>query len=171
MRLPASRRLRYDRLTRFPEGLLVTGDALCGFNPVYAQGMTVAALEALILGECLEAGSDHLARRFFRQASEVVDHAWSVAAGSDLRFPEVEGKRTPKIRFVNWYMGKLHVAAHEDPVVAVAFQRVVNMLASPPSVLHPRIALRVLRANVRRGDEPQPGRGFAGASASVVPGS
>ena len=53
------------------------------------------------------------------------------------------------VRFVNWYLGRLHVDAHEDPVVAVAFQRVMNMLAPPPSVLRPRIALRVLRGNVR----------------------
>jgi 2-polyprenyl-6-methoxyphenol hydroxylase-like FAD-dependent oxidoreductase len=150
MRFPGSQRRRYERLARFPDGFLVTGDALCSFNPVYAQGMTVAALEALALGECLAAGPDELARRFFRRAGAAVDVAWRVSVGGDLRFPEVEGERTPMLRFINWYLGKLHVAAHADPVVAVAFQKVVNMLAPPPSVLHPRVAWRVLRANLRR---------------------
>jgi 2-polyprenyl-6-methoxyphenol hydroxylase-like FAD-dependent oxidoreductase len=149
MRIPGSQRRWYERLVRFPAGFLVTGDALCSFNPVYAQGMTVAALEALALGECLATGPDHLARRFFRQAGAVVDVAWRVSVGGDLRLPEVEGKRTLIMRFINWYLDKLHIAAHADPVVAVAFQKVINMLVPPPSILHPRIALRVLRGNLR----------------------
>jgi hypothetical protein len=110
--------------------------------------MTVAALEALALGECLAAGPDRLAGRFFRQASATVDVAWRLSVGGDLRFPEVEGERTPMGRFMNWYLGKLHIAAHKDPVVAVSFQKVMNMVAPPPSLLHPRVALRVLRGNL-----------------------
>lgn len=150
-RFPANQRRRYERLTRFPDGYLVFGDAICSFNPVYAQGMTVAANEALVLQECLAHGSANLARRFFKGVRPVVDGPWSVAVGNDLQLPHVEGTRTRMDRFINWYIGKLHIAARNDALLSVAFLRVVNMMAPATSLLHPRIVLRVLRGNASRG--------------------
>ncbi len=67
-----------------------------------------------------------------------------MAASSDLRFPEVPGVRTPQIRILNAYVGRLLVAAHHDRVVAQAFARTNNLLDSPQSLLRPAIAARVL---------------------------
>ena len=148
-RYPSSVRQRYEKLDRFPEGYLVMGDALSSFNPIYAQGMSTAALESMELHAVLREGTKNLARRFFRRASKVVDIPWSIAVGNDLRMPETIGRRTFAIKAINAYIAKLHKAAHFDPVVALAFHRVGNLLAPPASILAPRIALRVLWGNFR----------------------
>jgi flavin-dependent dehydrogenase len=148
-RFPASVRWRYERLQRFPEGYLVIGDAICSFNPVYGQGMSVAALESEQLAETLAEGPGNLAKRFFARAAKVVDNPWSIAVGNDLRIPETIGPRNAGVKFINWYMAKLHKAAHQDEVPSLAFHKVANLLAAPPSVMHPRIAMRVLWGNVR----------------------
>lgn len=147
-KFPGSQRRRYERLSRFPEGFLITGDAICSFNPVFGQGMTVAAMEAKTLAECLGAGTENLARRFFKRAAALVDSPWSIAVGADLRYPQVQGPRGPMVNFINWYVAKLHVAARRDPAVVLAFQKVANLMAPPPSILAPNIALRVLWGNL-----------------------
>jgi 2-polyprenyl-6-methoxyphenol hydroxylase-like FAD-dependent oxidoreductase len=152
IRYPASTRRRYEKLRRFPEGYLAIGDSLSSFNPIYGQGMTVAAQEALLLGAALDAGEKGLAKRFFRSAAQAIDAPWSMAVGNDLKFPETEGSRTAAVRFVNWYLRNLHRAAHTDQKVALAFHRVANLVDAPSSVMRPSIAARVARANFRRRD-------------------
>lgn len=148
-RFPASRRRRYERLRRWPAGVLVLGDGICSFNPIYGQGMTSAALQAAELDAELGRGGRAIERRFFRRAAKVVDTPWAIAVGNDLRMPEVEAPRPAMTRFVNWYMAKLHKAAHRDARLGAAFLRVTNLLAPPTSVLRPDVALRVLVGNLR----------------------
>ncbi|ACD19457.1 NAD(P)/FAD-dependent oxidoreductase [Paraburkholderia phytofirmans] len=142
-------RRRYEKLARFPKNYLVFGDAICSFNPVYGQGMTVAAEEALTLQRCLRTGPRDLARRFFRAAAKIVDIPWDIAVGNDLRHPQVKGARSPMLRFINWYIGKLHRAATRDSTLAIAFLKVVNLMMPPASLLSPAIAWRVWQGNRR----------------------
>lgn len=153
-KFPQSTRRHYELLDRFPEGYLVFGDAVCSFNPIYGQGMSSAALQAAELQKCLLAGDSELARRFFKAATTVVDAPWTMAVGGDLRYDEVEGQRSGMVKFVNWYIGKLHIAAAGDPKVALAFHRVANLLDPPPSLMQPSIALRILQANLKRPGAP-----------------
>ncbi len=83
-RTPSNWWRRYDRMRRFPAGLLVLGDAMCSFNPVYGQGMTVAAIEAKVLQDCLFNGAKNLPRRYFRAAAKEIGPAWQFASTSDL---------------------------------------------------------------------------------------
>jgi 2-polyprenyl-6-methoxyphenol hydroxylase-like FAD-dependent oxidoreductase len=141
---PASVRRRYEALTRFPRGLLVIGDGVCSFNPVYGQGMTVAAVEAVALRDLLRTGEPD-ARRYFRAIAPLIDVPWEISAGGDLSFPGVQGRRTLKSRIGNAYMSRLHAAATVDPVVTEAFFRVAGLVDPPQALMRPALVWRVLR--------------------------
>jgi len=138
-----NQRRYYEELSRFPEGFVVCGDALCSFNPIYGQGMTVACTEALKLGECLTKGSDGIGRRFFRAAGRLINNPWQIAVGSDLQHERVEGKRTAQVRFVNWYIARLFQSANRDPFLATKFLEVANLTKAPSTLLSPAVAVRV----------------------------
>jgi 2-polyprenyl-6-methoxyphenol hydroxylase-like FAD-dependent oxidoreductase len=148
-------RRHYERLSRFPEGLVVLGDAVTSFNPIYGQGMSVAAKQALILGGVLRHGPAALrrARRKIAQASAV---AWQMSVSSDLRMPGIEGNRTPLVRLGNAYVEHLYRAAHHDPAVACAFMRVANLVDPPIRIISPMIAIRVLAGSLRHRQATRP---------------
>jgi 2-polyprenyl-6-methoxyphenol hydroxylase-like FAD-dependent oxidoreductase len=143
-RLSKTVRRRYDRMERFPEGFLVLGDAACAFNPVYAQGMTVAALEAAALRDCLQSAERELARVFFRRAARIIDTPWKMAVGGDLAMSSIEGPRTFPVKAVNAWIRKLHAAAAHDSTVATAFIRVASLIDPPAKLFAPGLMLRVL---------------------------
>jgi 2-polyprenyl-6-methoxyphenol hydroxylase-like FAD-dependent oxidoreductase len=147
-RFPASVRHRYERLAAFPAGLLVIGDAVCSFNPVYGQGVTVAAVEAMILRELLARGGMPGARRYFRAIAAAIDVPWDIAVGADLAFPRVPGKRSAKVRLVNAYMPRLHAAAARDAALAASLVRVIGLKDRPEGLFRPDRMLKVLRGNL-----------------------
>jgi 2-polyprenyl-6-methoxyphenol hydroxylase-like FAD-dependent oxidoreductase len=149
-RHPASVRHRYERLTRFPEGLLVMGDAVCTFNPIYGQGMSVVALQALALRTHLQQHTEPQPVRFLRQIGRIVDIPWTMATGGDLAFPEVIGHRTLQMRVLNRYLAKLFAGAAHDPRLGRAFLRVAGLVDPPHALLAPAVAARVLRAGRHR---------------------
>jgi len=145
-RFPANRHCHYEKLEDFPDGYLVTGDAVCSFNPIYGQGMSVALSEARALDNCLAAGGGDLAKRFYREVTRIVASPWAIATGEDYRYPQVEGRRPPGFGIVSRYMARAHRAASKDPVVLRRFFEVATLLAPPPAMLAPEIAWRVFLA-------------------------
>ncbi len=150
-RFPANRRLRYERLDDLPGGLLVAGDAVCSFNPIYGQGMSVAAMEAQLLQARLRAGTCPSARAWFRDVATVIDTAWQLAIGSDLAVEAVEGRRPLSTRILNRYLARLQAAATDDPRLTSRLTRVVGLVDPPSRLLWPTTVASVVRGAPRSG--------------------
>ncbi|WP_145013850.1 FAD-dependent oxidoreductase [Mycobacterium marseillense] len=149
-RFPANRWRRYDKMTRTLDGLIVVGDALCSFNPIYGQGMTLAAIEAIILRDCLARGDRDLPRRYYRAAAPEIRNAWRTAVGADLTLPQIHGKRPMSMRIINAYLRRVQAAAETDPVVVQQFMRLIGMVDPPSRLIRPSMLLRVLTKSRNR---------------------
>lgn len=145
---PSNLRRRYDTLTRFPSRYLVIGDAICSFNPLYGQGMSVAVQEALALADCLldAAPVDQLWRSYFTAVGHIVAIPWTIAVGGDFAFEGVTGSRPAGTSAINWYLDRVHRAAATDRRVCRAFFDVANLLSPPTTLFRPAVAVRVARA-------------------------
>jgi 2-polyprenyl-6-methoxyphenol hydroxylase-like FAD-dependent oxidoreductase len=140
---PSSVRRRYERMSRLPDGLLVLGDAACVFNPVYGQGMTVAAIETTVLAKHLRRGVPPQPAAYFRDLAKVIDAPWDMSAGADLGFPGVEGRRTLKVRIGNLYVPRVQRAAVGDGAITAAFLRVAGLVDPLPELMKPAVMSRV----------------------------
>lgn len=143
---PSNLRRQYEKLTRFPEGYLVIGDAVGSFNPIYGQGMSSSAMQADLLDQILSQRSHHhgLWQPYFKAIGKLIDIPWQLAVGEDFRYPETEGPKPFATDQVNAYVARVHKATHHDPVVYDQFLKVMNLIAPAASLMHPRIAWRVL---------------------------
>ncbi|MDL1900910.1 2-polyprenyl-6-methoxyphenol hydroxylase-like oxidoreductase [Anaerolineae bacterium CFX9] len=163
-RIDGSRQRHYERLVRRPERFILMGDAVCAFNPIYGQGMTVAAMEAIDLDRLLRLSGTHdltgLAARFQKQIAGTIRSAWLLATGEDLRFPGTEGDRPSLFgRLIQRYIDRYLQVSYADETLTRTFIQVSNLTASPISLLSPPILARVLRLSLRRGESSPAQRG------------
>jgi len=143
---PSNRRRYYESLERFPDGLLVVGDAIASFNPIYGQGMSVAALHALVLHHTLaDGGLGGLALAFFDDVEPIVDVAWLMAVGGDFQFPQTTGPKPRGTGLMGRYLSRLTRKAHTDEELAERFLRVIMMEKPPTTLFQPGVLWRVLR--------------------------
>ena len=150
-KVPANVRRRYEQLRRSPGRFVVMGDALCAFNPVYGQGMTVAAFEVQALEETLRADANltNVHRRYFAGAAKIVDVPWSMATGEDFRYPTIEGKRPPGTALLHSFLNRVHFVARTDEVVCRTFFDVANMIKPTTALFQPQILWRLLTGGAK----------------------
>ena len=147
-------RLRhYDRCKRLPHNFLVLGDAVCAFNPVYGQGMTVASLGALTLRKCLreqerlhaDGSLAGLSRRFQKQLAKLNKAPWLLATGEDYRYVETEGAGPGVMtRFMHRYMEHVLLLATKSVPVRRVLLTAFNILVPPTALFRPQVLFRVL---------------------------
>jgi 2-polyprenyl-6-methoxyphenol hydroxylase-like FAD-dependent oxidoreductase len=150
-RQTSNRRYRFGRVRGWPEGLLVVGDAACAFNPVYGQGITVAALQALLIRDGWQV------HRLQRRLDQVADFCWSVATSEDLRHPTSAGQQNLGQRVMAAWsteLGRLAVAG--DRRAYRAFARAYHLMAHPLVFFHPALFVGVVRTAVVGRGAPAP---------------
>jgi 2-polyprenyl-6-methoxyphenol hydroxylase-like FAD-dependent oxidoreductase len=140
---------RYDQMPRFPSGLLVVGDALCSLDPTYGQGMTVAALEALTLRDCLRSGDTQLAQRFFRAAAGYIGPTWASNQARDRISSPAGKRRSARQRLESWMSKAALSAAANDITVTERFFRVSNLIDPQSRLRDPALLPRILAVNTR----------------------
>jgi 2-polyprenyl-6-methoxyphenol hydroxylase-like FAD-dependent oxidoreductase len=154
---PKNHLRHFERMQRWPAGFIVTGDAVCAFNPVYGQGMTVSALDAMTLKHCLQeqqhSPGTGFEQHFQQQLARTVANIWLLATNQDLRFPGVRlsGARSrPGLRFVHRYMDLVLFSAVVDPEIAQTYFNVITLVQEPRALFRARLVARVLAVAGKR---------------------
>ena len=155
-RTPTNQLRHFERLSRWPKGLIVTGDSVCAFNPIYGQGMSTSAMDAMALEQVLRQpggmDAESFERAFQQAVAETVAAPWLIATGEDLRW---EGVRLSGAqgrfgtRLLHRYMDLYLRQACRDESLAGAYMAVLNLLIPPKVLLTPSIMARVLLGTVR----------------------
>jgi 2-polyprenyl-6-methoxyphenol hydroxylase-like FAD-dependent oxidoreductase len=147
-RFSGSARVHWERLSSLPRGLLLLGDAACHFNPLFGQGMTAAAQQAVVLKRLLAAAIDEsdplawLQSIYFKKLAEVLEAPWSVAV-SDLIYPETTGTRPEMFeRSMQFAAGLLRLAV-QDPEIHRLVMEVQQLLKSPSVYNDPELHRRI----------------------------
>jgi 2-polyprenyl-6-methoxyphenol hydroxylase-like FAD-dependent oxidoreductase len=146
-RRTANRLRHFDRLPAMPRGFVAMGDSVCAVNPVYGQGMTLACLSAVELGNWLrEGGSGALDSLVLqKRIADIVAAPFAMATGADLSWPATQGGEiTAPVRFLQWYVDQIWRLIPASADIYRRFQRVNHMLDGPAALFHPAISLRVL---------------------------
>jgi pimeloyl-ACP methyl ester carboxylesterase/flavin-dependent dehydrogenase len=148
-RATENQRRFYERLRRFPGGLLAMGDSVAAFDPIYGQGMTAAAQAALALDRLLRARAGgeitELGQRFHRAIARANTAAWLIAAGGDLRYSQTEGgRRDLMTRLTHRYLDRVFRAAADSRRAHFALANVIQLLDPPIALFKPAVLVPAL---------------------------
>jgi 2-polyprenyl-6-methoxyphenol hydroxylase-like FAD-dependent oxidoreductase len=149
-RQTANRRNSFGRFEAWPTNLLVVGDAYCAFNPIYGQGITVAACQALLLRDALAERRPLRTGRLQRRIAATADLAWLLATSEDLRHRGTAGNQSPSHQLMSRWSAELaRLMTSGDRGACRALRGVYHLMARPSSLFHPALFLSAGLAAVR----------------------
>jgi hypothetical protein len=128
---------------------------MCSFNPIYGQGMTVAALQAQALGRTLHdhpSSTAEFGRRYYKRSAAALSVPWQFAAGGDFQWPGTSGARPRAIAVSNRYAARLTRAGHRNGKVADGFFLVQQLLAPPTALMSPSMMWNAWRFGSKNGN-------------------
>jgi len=142
----------YQRLENFPRGVLPIGDAICRFNPIYGQGMSVAAQEAVALRRLLARGVSlaELARVYFADVARIVETPWAQAAVPDFVHPDTRGERPADFEQTLKFGMALGKLAASDPAIHRLTSEVQHLLKPRNVFQDPELVQRMMAIVARR---------------------
>lgn len=146
---PQSMRRHFELIQGWPRGLIPIGDSICQFNPIYGQGMSVAAQEAVLLRRLLRSNgaSDPLAMlapTFFSEVNTLLDTPWMMAAIPDFIFPETIGQRPSDLQRNLKFGAALTRLAARKPDVHKLMVEVQNLVKPRSVYRRPMFMARML---------------------------
>ncbi|WP_112261892.1 FAD-dependent oxidoreductase [Lentzea terrae] len=140
----ASRRYAFEQVQKWPAGLVAVGDTVCVFNPVYGQGMTVAALEALLFRQHHDFSAKGC-QEFQRKVAKTAQGPWALSSNADQGWLDSTHEPGPVMRAFGWYMKKWQVSLVHDQDMFRRFVRVVHLVDSPAALLNPVVFRRLAK--------------------------
>ncbi|EEM83636.1 FAD-dependent oxidoreductase [Bacillus thuringiensis] len=146
-KIPYQVRRRFDLVNNVPEGLLVIGDAQCRFDPVFGQGISVAAMEAHQLQLLLQDRKQldkTFTQQFYKKAATIIETAWDMTTTEISRHPQLKRELTTKQKFQLWYTKQIYRLSASNSDVYIRLVRVMNLIRSPFHLFHPKVLLAVL---------------------------
>ncbi|HHQ8914820.1 TPA: FAD-dependent oxidoreductase [Bacillus cereus] len=146
-KIPYQVRRRFDLVDNLPERLLVVGDAHCRFDPVFGQGVSVAAMEAHQLQLLLQ-GRKQLdkafTQQFYKKAATIIETPWDMTTTEISRHPQLKRELTIKQKVQLWYTKQIYQLSASDSDIYIRLVRVMNLIRSPLHLFHPKVLLAVL---------------------------
>ncbi|MBY0095844.1 FAD-dependent oxidoreductase [Mesobacillus maritimus] len=152
---PKLRRFHYEKHRQLPNGLVVIGDAFCRIDPVFAQGMSLSALEASalqsVLVQCQQNQSlNNISKMAHRGFSKVLMVPWLIALVEDFRFVHTRGKKLFGLSVIQSFIKKVVLACAHDKQVYEQFISVLHLKAHPVTLFSPKVLKAIwLKSSVK----------------------
>lgn len=151
-------RQHFEQMEDWPSGLLVLGDAFCSFDPIFGQGMTVAAIQADTLDQCLQSMQNGVLleegfERFaLRQIQSAIEPAWWLSAAADLRWPGVTYEGHLSAQGFSFAQRLFDICqelayAHNDMAVFEQYMMVTGLFASPQDLFNAEYITALMNAD------------------------